>query len=285
MRCTIGYDPEVFIRDTSRDLIVSAIPIIKRNKNDPLRLPDGAAFYYDNVLAEFSAPPSHSPEEAVERFRKVFNSIFEFLGSSLTVHAQAAHTFAREQLECEEAWAIGCDPNFDAYREDINPKRDFDDGMRTGSFPIHIGHYNLATIVDKASMAKLMDIFVGCASIVFDRDPSAPNRRKYYGRAGEFRAQPWGMEYRVLGNWSLRSKELTRLVFDLAWHAASHVENKTMYDVLALPDIQQQAQLAINGNEKTVALKVLERAGLPAMLFERVKQTYSVPASMVEAWA
>jgi hypothetical protein len=73
-------------------------------------------------------------------------------------------------------------------------------------------------------------------------------------------------------NYALRTPDLTKLVFDLVDYAATHITHGTVKDVIGIKHIQSDTQLAINGNEKTVARKVLERAGLPAKLMMRVDQ-------------
>lgn len=63
---------------------------------------------------------------------------------------------------------------------------------------------------------RVLDIVVGNTCVQLDRDPNQVERRKVYGRAGEFRRQPHGMEYRTLSNFWLRSYQLTSLVFGLS---------------------------------------------------------------------
>ena len=48
-----------------------------------------------------------------------------------------------------------------------------------------------------------------------DRDPGVAERRKVYGRAGEYRLPPHGLEYRTLGNFWLRAYPLMALVMGL----------------------------------------------------------------------
>ena len=42
----------------------------------------------------------------------------------------------------------------------------------------------------------LCDLFLGLPSYIYDKDEE---RRKLYGLLGEYRIQPWGIEYRSLG--------------------------------------------------------------------------------------
>lgn len=283
MKLTLGYDPELMLIDNQRKKVVSAIPVLKRDKSDPIKLGE-ARLYWDNVLAEFSHPPSFSPEEAVLTFRKIFSDILEYLGPRYSLLAQASHVYDDEELKDPVCWQIGCNPNSDAYRAAINEPAKFTSGLRTGSFHVHLGHEKLDDIYKKADAIKLLDIYVGCAAVLFDKDPTALARRQYYGRAGEFRPTEYGCEWRVLGNYPLRSMELTSLVFDLVAFAATKIEDNTIKDILNLPNIQQRAQLAINTGDRSVAEKVLSVAGLPAKLMGRVTREYQV-SDLATGWA
>lgn len=286
MKFTIGYDPELSLVN-SQGVPVSAIKVLKRSKADAIKLKSGAEFYYDNVLAEFRAPPSSCAEDAVQLFKRIFGDIGDYLDSEYDLFSQAAVYYDASQLDCEEARQIGCDPNFDSYLEAPNPKRQFADGLRTGSFHVHVGHAKIAdNIVAAVNATKLFDIYLGCASVLLDKDPTAKDRRKYYGRAGEFRPTSYGFEYRVLGNYCLRTPTLTRLVFDIVEYAIGHVEHDTMLDVLAIRGIQLQAQRAINGNDPIDARSVLNKAGFPTKLLHRIEQHPVVENQLpLAAWA
>ena len=55
--------------------------------------------------------------------------------------------------------------------------------------------------------------------MLLDRDPNAAERREVYGRAGEHRLPKYGLEYRTLSNFWLRSYPLYSLIFGLARQA------------------------------------------------------------------
>ena len=69
---------------------------------------------------------------------------------------------------------------------------------------------------DPLLAVKILDIVVGNTCVIMDRAPSQVERRKVYGRAGEYRLPAHGIEYRTLSNFWLRSYQLTHLVFSLA---------------------------------------------------------------------
>lgn len=295
---TLGSDPELMLLDIDQEKIVSSIRVLGKTKKNPIELGDGAKMYSDNVLAEAAFNPAESPESLVEKFRAVFGKMKENLGPKYDLVAQASHVYSEDELKHEiefdgekyTAWRIGCDPNFDVYNRCQNNINKFTDGQRTGSFHIHIGNANykndpeglLMNIPSKEEAIKLMDVFVGCSSIIFDKDETAPLRRKYYGKAGEFRPTAYGVEYRSLGNYALRTPELTKLVLDLTAHAMGHIKAGTGGDVLKKCSARA-VRRAINANDKDYAKKVLGYAQLPSDLLQRVEQQYNI-TSLQNDW-
>lgn len=64
-----------------------------------------------------------------------------------------------------------------------------------------------------------MDVFLGVPSIIIDPDTE---RRKLYGKAGCFRLQPWGVEYRVLSSYMMKNDNFIRYVYKQTMTAVSH---------------------------------------------------------------
>lgn len=50
------------------------------------------------------------------------------------------------------------------------------------------------------TLIPLLDLYIGIPSVLLDDSKQQVERRKVYGRAGEFRLTPYGIEYRVLSN-------------------------------------------------------------------------------------
>lgn len=74
---------------------------------------------------------------------------------------------------------------------------------------------------ERSRLIPLQDIFVGNFCVLLDRDPGAAERRENYGRAGEFRLPPHGIEYRTPDNFWLKSYTLMSFVFGMANLATS----------------------------------------------------------------
>src|SRR3990167_7527580 len=65
---------------------------------------------------------------------------------------------------------------------------------RSCGMHVHVGYEDI-DMTKSIRIMKLMDVFWGLGSLQYDKDTQ---RRKLYGKSGEFRFQNWGAEYRVL---------------------------------------------------------------------------------------
>jgi hypothetical protein len=288
MNITLGSDPELHVFDNEEKRIVSSLRVFKgRDKNKPINLGDGIKMYPDNVLLESAFPPASSIAEMMVRLKEVWVRMQEKLGSRYNLLPIAAHYYDYDQLRGKKPWEIGCNPSHDAYTEALNTNSPFSSGLRTGSFHIHIGCDFLKGMSKKRLAIRIMDIIVGCSSVIFDRDQTALARRVLYGRAGEFRPTPYGLEYRVLGNYPLSNPIVTELVWDLTMQAMIILESKNgsvaaeIADSVGLTHPQQ----AINTCDEGLALNVLRHADLPKDLLNRVLESRGyAQRSFNEAW-
>lgn len=274
---TYGYDPELMVFDHDQSKIVSAIPVLKRNKHDPIDLGDGIKTYADNVLLEFSTPPSASKVSAIQMLRHAFKKIQAHLGSRYSLVARAAHNYGTEELgpkpevmvgDLPVEWEIGCNPSMNAYTGREHIPSPFEDDLRTGSFHIHVGWDRLYHMKDKMDAIKLLDLMVGCPSVIFDKDESNKSRRKLYGKCGEFRPTPYGVEWRVLGNYGLRSPRLVELILDLVDHTLSTIEDDLHRKILEGAD-WNLVKSAIDNNNRKLAEIALEDF-VPKKFFPRI---------------
>lgn len=226
-KVTFGSDPELFIYDTEKKVARNALNVIKKEKNDPIRLNHGVYVYADNALIEAKMDPQPSSYQFLDGIRTLIIEMAEYvhgLNPKYALMARSAMDIQADDLMDKRAWEIGCNPSTNAYTGAHNKLEPFRNGLRTGSFHIHIGSSMLETMDQCRLMVQLLDIVLGCPSVIFDIDTSTAARRKYYGKAGEFRPTPYGLEYRVLGNWALNSPEIVKLICDLVDHAMSIME-------------------------------------------------------------
>ena len=107
----------------------------------------------------------------------------------------------------------------------------------------------------------LLDIIVGNTSVLLDRNPLSAERRKVYGRAGEFRLTNYGVEYRVLSNFWLKNYTIFSLMFALArFTVCILVEDKingndNFYDSIIKKVNPDLIEKAINENDFDLAMK------------------------------
>lgn len=275
---TIGYDPEVMLYSKAEERIVSALPVLKNDKKTPIELGDGIKMYADNVLVEAAAPASETPEEALGTLRKAILRMRERLGADFSLLPKAAHLFDKDQMDDKKAWEIGCSPNFCAYTGAVNDPKPFSSTLRTGSFHIHIGNADwekcppsrpLMNPISKMQAIRVLDIVLGCASVIFDKDPTSVQRRAIYGKAGEFRPTPYGIEYRVLGNYALRTPRLSLLAMQLAEYAMGFMRDGTAGDLVKAVS-SDLVREAINTASPGKAALVLEYAKVPPHLMTEV---------------
>lgn len=123
----------------------------------------------------------------------------------------------------EENQRLGCGPSHNAYDKKASVKVTAENKlMRCAGGHIHIS----VTEPRPEIMVPLLDLFVGNTCVLIDRDPLQKERRKMYGRAGEYRLPKWGLEYRTPSNFWLRSFQLMGLVMGLTRtaHRLAHWE-------------------------------------------------------------
>jgi hypothetical protein len=126
-------------------------------------------------------------------------------------------------------------------------------------------------------------VFVGCGSVLFDLDPTSKMRREKYGRCGDFRPTPYGIEYRTMGNYALNSPTLVRLVWALALHAMDYVNRGNQRELLDEIDAMA-VQRAVNTHDPELARRILSLAGTPARLMQAIEQPYHI-FNWIEEWA
>lgn len=215
---TFGCDPEVFLKKNGKP--ASAYGILPGDKKNPHKT-DGGAIQVDGMAAEFNIDPV--PSNNFELFNaRVIQQIKEIRnrvpGYSLNV--APVQDFGEDFLakQPEEAKELGCDPDFNAYTLQPNPRPDGERPFRTGAGHVHIGWGadipidNQEHIEICANFVKVLDCTVGLFMTMIDQDP---RRRELYGKAGAFRPKPYGVEYRTPSNVWIKNRDNRRAVFCL----------------------------------------------------------------------
>lgn len=220
---TVGADPELFLKNQFN--IVSAVGLLGGTKEAPLPVLKGA-IQEDNVLAEFNIDPVTTENMFVNHIDTVMRQLAERVkphGLSLLV--QSSHDFdIMELMESgEQALRFGCEPDMNAWTTETNPPPDSTTTLRTAGGHIHLGIDVPERDIDtRLRTVKLMDIFVGIPSVLLDTDNQ---RRALYGKAGACRIKPYGVEYRTLSNFWLKSEESQRWAYRQTHRAVQEYDN------------------------------------------------------------
>ena len=201
---TIGADPELFIINEKTGKVVSAVGLIPGEKGDPWvgdDMPSGFGLETDNILAEFNIPPVKDKESFInniEYMKEYINKFVKEKDSELGILCKASMTVDKKELQSKQAKEFGCDPDYNVYTEDVNPKpkNAGRTTLRSCGFHIHIGYDN-PNIDDSLKLVKYLDAYLGLPSLLLDGDTK---RRSLYGKAGCFRLCEYGVEYRTLSS-------------------------------------------------------------------------------------
>lgn len=257
-----GADPELMIRSPKGEL-VSAIGLVPGTKKRPKKVKNGAV-QRDNVMAEFNITPANSSEEFKSNIQDVLIALSKIVHPNRLV-VQASADFPESALESAESKVFGCDPDFDSWALAMNR---IDGAAAFSSFRSAGGHLHIGKrkgiedMLDdpygKVEVVKMLDVFVGIPSIFMDPDKTAPARRALYGKAGAHRPKPYGVEYRALGNFWVRSPLLTDIVYalaDVAVRLCADGKSGEVITQLGGPDVIQET---INQSKKVQAKKLFK---------------------------
>ena len=255
----IGSDPELFIVNNKTGLVVSSIGLIPGKKKDAYRpegMPKGYGLQIDNILAEFNIPPVKTREDFIHHINYMKNYIDNYVkekNPDLGIKCYASQYVPWDQLQSEEACLFGCDPDYNVYTEDVNPKPEGDKtNLRSAGTHIHVSYDN-PNIQQSLALVRCMDLYLGIPSVFMDPDK---DRRKLYGKAGSFRICPYGVEYRPMSSYFISNDELIGFLFDGTRRAITHAQIG-----LPLPD-GNTVQDIINNCKETEARAIYEKFAL-----------------------
>jgi hypothetical protein len=235
---TIGCDPEFFIEKNKK--YISAIDKIGGSKAFPLPLPrKGFAMQEDNVAVEFNIPPCKTKNSFVKAIKYSLDAIKEYI-PDYDISTASAAVFDEDQLNDPRALEFGCDPDFNAWTREMNTKPNAKNKqLRSAGGHVHIG-----TELDRVEIIRAMDLFVGVPSVSLD---PGTLRRQLYGKAGAYRPQKYGVEYRTLSNFWIFHPTLVQWVYEQTQKAVLFVTDGNKVDEQIGKHIQDYIN---NGNKK-----------------------------------
>lgn len=133
-------------------------------------------------------------------------------------------------------------------------------------FHIHLGYQN-PDVETSLLLIKYLDAYLGVPSVLLDGDT---NRRSLYGKAGAFRLCDYGLEYRTLSSYFLRTKTTLTFVWDGIQRAINAFEHGHI-----LPPADN-IQDAINNSNINEARKLIEDYNLLAKPKVRTRRSAKV---------
>lgn len=223
---TIGADPEFFVKRNGH--LISGHLFECGTKRQPKPTLFGSV-QVDGMALEGNVRPSKTRGEFVSNVRGIVADLEQEINghpwiSKPELIIEPAVEFGKHIFEQtpEEHRKLGCDADYNAWNLKMNPRPDNTTRLRTAAGHIHIGWTkdenprNIHFFKQCAAVVKQLDYYLGLPSLIWDRDD---RRRKLYGKAGAFRAKPYGVEYRVLSNAWISTDKHIGWIFDRAKEA------------------------------------------------------------------
>jgi len=262
-----GADPEFFLKNEKNE-IVSAKEVLKDKENlfgeggkDAIKS-NWANLIPDGILAEINIDDTKCRANLGNGFSEAFNGIKNILEEKKLkicfdgVVLIKKPIFDKMNSESKE---FGCVPSYNVYTKGISniPVNSETYRYRSAGGHLHLG-LNISDFKNwelyKDQIVMMLDYIVGNTFVLLDQNKKQKKRREVYGRAGEYRLKPYGIEYRTLSNYWLRDYKLMSLAFNLANLAVSLVENgvdRRLFEEVSV----EHVKTAINNNNVELAKK------------------------------
>lgn len=251
----IGGDHEVFLQDKKTKEIVSAEGIIKGTKHEPFNFDEEDRFActsLDNVLAEYNIAPARTPAEYYGAIEKALNYIRNTIPKNLEPVALPAARLKEKYLQTENAMLFGCEPDYNAWTNQVNDRPAADGNLRSAGFHITMGYDNVSEMTN-LMWVKAQDLFIGVPSVLQEPDNE---RKKLYGKAGAFRHTPFGVEYRSTSNYILQNERLINWAFENTVGAIEFINNGGMF---VLEEESDNIVSAINNKDERKAKYLIDK--------------------------
>lgn len=247
---TFGSDPEFFfVRD---GIVVPSNLVIHGKSKDDLVICDG----FQGELNPIQNTCREVSGYAIKR--SLFRAFGYARNAGATISFNVCHEISPEVWKDTPLMQrrFGCNPSKNVYKNVKRLPTGLGIKMRSASGHIHLGSHLINRLDDEQfdNLVKVLDIVVGNTCVLVDRDPANALRRKYYGRAGEYRKKGYGIEYRVLSNFWLRGYQLWSFVSALCRNAVSIQSAGKSTELINLFDMSD-VQNAINDNNYELALR------------------------------
>lgn len=260
---TLGSDPEFFF--ARKRLAAGKIgTIIGAEKVLPKGgiVVSGGKVIIDGVQAELNPRADTCRQRDANAIADLFQAIKQRIGKQrITINWSPTVKITTRELKSlsKESRMFGCDPSYNAYGESIEKPNPEEYKFRSAGGHIHIGkndsYINDLLIIkgEYIKTVKILDIIAANTCVLIDRDPGNIERRKVYGRAGEYRKPPHGLEYRVLSNFWLKNYRMMSFAFGLVRMAMGIASDPEMAEMTLKAVNEDDIRNAINNNDYDLA--------------------------------
>jgi len=261
--CLFGCDPEFFFSNGKKTVSSDSI------------LPEGglvcshpaSKIIIDGVQGELNTRPHSCRQLLCSEIQCMFSDLVNHIDKKDTkIDFKQTIKIKKEDMKnlSEKSKTFGCASSKNTYNNGksgkitVNPETY---QYRSAGGHIHLGY--LDKEVEKImkhpkKLVNLLDVILGNTCVLLDRDRGNIERRKVYGKAGEYRTPKHGIEYRTLSNFWLRSIPLTSMVMGLSRLAIIITANNRENEILDLVDMEDVRE-AINSNSVQKATKIYKK--------------------------
>lgn len=227
VRPQIGADPEFFITSSTNGKIIESNKIIPKNGLIVSANSIGTSkCTIDGLQAEINPNPHSCREGACSDYINIFTKLAKSLNeqkANLCLKGMI-HITPEELLKLsDDSKKFGCKPSINNYTNKesvitVNPEVY---EYRSAGGHIHIGggsSTRLTSCIKKNPklIIEILDLVLGNTCVMIDRNSNQVERRRVYGRAGEYRLPKHGIEYRTLSNFWIMNSQLMNMVYGFA---------------------------------------------------------------------
>lgn len=297
----LGCDPEFFFK--SKGEVIGAEKFIPEEGIAHDANHGGQSkFIIDGVQAELNPSPSNCRANLANEIAACFNMLSKQItksGKDISVDFSRTIEISKENLMelNEKAREFGCAPSMSTNKKKaaikINKIDPMEYRIRAAGGHIHIGKTDFnkgltrALTTDHIKTVNMLDILCGNTAVLVDRDEGNIERRKVYGRAGEFRLPEHGLEYRTLSNFWLTAYPLMSFSFGMARLAVQLVADERhsdeFYEAFTSSVKAKKIRDAINNNDFDLAMENFKR--IEKLMLEVLSNTgsrYAIDASNIK---
>lgn len=264
----LGCDPEFFFRFDGK--VIGSEKVIPKNG---INVTSQSKFIIDGVQAELNPRPNVCRALLGNEIKLCFQTLkkeLESKGKGFTVDFSRTVEIPKENLMelNEESRKFGCAPSNSIYKKSSGLKISEVDPteyrVRAAGGHIHIGFNGNASLKNAIvkntdKVVEILDLICGNTCVLIDRDEGNIERRKVYGKAGEYRLPPHGLEYRTLSNFWLTSYPLMSMAFGLVRLSVQLMtdtkNSKEYYKEFTSKVTKTKVQKAINDNNFELAME------------------------------